>query len=112
MSQWGRGPVDAAGFADAPMAYLAKRSILCAVIAYVIAAAAIVVSMSMPGDAPPPWPTLSLAVGILFAIVVPIIHIVGIVYGARALSKPNESRFFAGLGIALNLLSLGVVVGL
>lgn len=111
MSQWGRGPAGAAGIAGAPIAYLAKRSILCAVIAYVIAAAAFVVAFRIPGDASPPWPTLvPLAVGILFAIVVPLIHIIGIVLGARALSKPGESRALAGLGIGLNLLSVGGVI--
>jgi hypothetical protein len=111
MSQWGREAAGAAAIAGAPTAYLAKRSILCAVIAYIIAVAAFVVAFRMPGDIPPPWPTLvPLTVGILFAIVVPIIHIVGVVYGARALSRPAESRALAGLGIGLNLLSIAGVV--
>lgn len=111
MNRWGRGPVAAAGIEGAPMAYLGRRSILCAVIAYVVAIAAFVISLGMPTDAPPPLPTLvPVAVGMLFAIVVPIMHVIGIVYGARALSSPGESRAVAGLGIGLNLLSVGGVI--
>lgn len=111
MSQWGRRAVGAPGVAAAPASRLAKRSIPSAVSAYVMAAAAVAVAFLMPADAPLPAPTLvPLALGIVFAIVVPIIHVVGIVYGARALSRPEESRGMAVLGIALNLLSVVVVV--
>lgn len=111
MSRWGRASSEAQGIAAAPYKPLAPRSVIWAVVAYVVAAATIVLMMRLPGNLPLPWPTLApLGLFALFAIVVPIIHIVGLIYGARALSRPGERRGLAILGIVLNLFSLGGVL--
>lgn len=110
MSQWGRSPAGQ-DLAAVPRKPLAMRSVLCALVAYVIEVAAAIVMMLLPESLPLPWPTLApLGLAVLFGVVGPLIHIVGIVLGVKAVSRADERKGVAILGLILNILAIGGVI--
>ncbi|MEP6566027.1 MAG: hypothetical protein ABJB10_12895 [Mesorhizobium sp.] len=110
LAQWGRS--EAAPVAVAP-SKLGKRSVMLALVAFAAGTIGIVTLVAMPRDASEL--TQNIATGyfmVVFLLVAPIMHIVGVICGAMALARSNDNRALGLVGIILNGLSVlaGVLI--
>ena len=111
MSKWGRVVSVDAGVE--PPSRLGRRSLLCALIAFAIAVAAISIFALVPTGSPEIInDAATVAFLVLFLVVAPAIHVFGIFCGLTALFKAGDSKGLGALGVVLNLLALTVGVGI
>lgn len=112
MTKWGRaGLLDAS--AAQPVSRLGRRSLLCALIAFLLAVAGIGVFASTPSGAPEIFKDVStVSFLVLFLVAAPAVHIFGILCGLTALFRAGDSKGLAVLGILLNLILVLAGAGL
>lgn len=112
MTKWGRaGLLDAS--AGQPVSRLGRRSLLCALLAFLLAAAGFVIFAAMPDGAPEILKDVA-TVGfmVLFLVAAPAVHIFGVLCGLTALFRVGDSKGLALLGILLNLILVLAGAGL
>ena len=96
-----------------PVSRLGRRSLLCALVAFLLAAVGIGIFAATPSSAPEIVKDVS-TVGfmVLFLVAAPAVHIFGILVGLTALFRPGDSKGLALLGILLNLILVLAGAGL
>ena len=96
-----------------PGSRLGRRSLLCALVAFLLAVVGIGGFAATPADAPEIVKDVStVSFMVLFLVAAPAIHIFGILLGLTALFRVGDSKGLALLGTLLNLILILAGAGL
>lgn len=91
-----------------------RRSVGLAFAAPIIVVAAFTFLVSMPKETAAPWPDIATFAALgSYAIVAPILHIAGFVFGLMAVGREGDNKALGVVGIVLNiaLVSIGLLLG-